>query len=52
MTALLKLREKAGISAKELALRTGIPVDVIIRAELGLVKLHPQQRKRIVMALR
>ncbi len=52
MTAMLKLREKAGISARELSLRTGIPLDVIIRAELGLVKLHPQQRKRIARALR
>ncbi|MEW5865724.1 MAG: hypothetical protein AB1700_07850 [Bacillota bacterium] len=52
MTAMLKLREKAGISAKELSLRTGIPVEVIIRAELGLIKLRPQQRKRIVRALR
>lgn len=52
MTAMLKLRERAGISAKELSLRTGIPVEVIIRAELGLIKLHPQQRKKIVRALR
>lgn len=52
MTALLRLRQEAGISARELALRTGIPVELIVRAELGLVKLRPRQRKRIEMALR
>lgn len=52
MTALLKLREKAGISARELSLRTGIPVETIVKAELGLIKLRPQQQKRIVAALR
>jgi predicted transcriptional regulator len=51
MTALLKLRQKAGISAKELSIRTGIPFELVVKAELGVVKLRPQQARLIMSAL-
>jgi len=52
MTMILKLRQKAGMSARELSLRTGIPFDLIVKAELGIISLRPQQTKRIMTALR
>ena len=51
MTTLLKLRQKAGISAKELSIRTGIPFELVVKAELGVAKLHPQQARLIMNAL-
>lgn len=51
MTTLLKLRQKAGISAKELSIRTGIPFELVVKAELGIVKLGPQQARKIMKAL-
>jgi transcriptional regulator with XRE-family HTH domain len=51
MTTFLKLRQKAGISAKELSMRTGIPFDLVVKAELGLIRLRPQQARKLMTAL-
>ncbi|NLS44864.1 MAG: helix-turn-helix transcriptional regulator [Firmicutes bacterium] len=51
MTALLRLRKEAGISAKELSMRTGIPFELVVKAELGIIELRPQQATKIMSAL-
>jgi transcriptional regulator with XRE-family HTH domain len=51
MTTLLKLRQEAGISAKEVSIRTGIPFELVVKAELGVVRLRPQQARLIINAL-
>ncbi len=51
VTTLLKLRQQAGISAKELSIRTGIPFELVVKAELGLIKLRPQQTRKIIRTL-
>ncbi|HOB88691.1 MAG: hypothetical protein QM391_03595 [Bacillota bacterium] len=51
MTTLLKLRQKAGISAKEVSIRTGIPFELVVKAELGVVELRPQETRLILNTL-
>ena len=51
MTTFIKLRQKAGISAKELSIRTGIPFELVVKAELGLIRLRPQQARKLMIAL-
>jgi transcriptional regulator with XRE-family HTH domain len=51
MTALLNLRKQAGMSAKELSIRTGIPFELVVKAELGVIRLRPQQAQLLINAL-